>query len=197
MTLEKMLFLISLSILLLFFVLFFTFWWLRRGVDVYQGTSPYTGNHLRSASELSYIIRERILRYLNEQTGYENRPFALNRASFCRDTGRIFPESVNWWGTSKVDWSFISKRAPGHYVSWGSLHHEDQERIRRIYGSLEGFQTQRSSSRAAPQLVEPEFIYLRPGPLYVDPTTDTLVGWQGVPGTDFEVLIVKKTTASP
>ena len=64
--------------------------------------------------------------------------------------------------------------------------------IRRQHGSLDGFQTDHSSSQSIPRLVEPEFAYLKPSPLLVDFNTATLMGWKQVPGTDFEVLIVQK-----
>jgi hypothetical protein len=95
-----------------------------------------------------------------------------------------------------VDWTFLQKRYPGHWVSWGSLSKEQQEAIRDVHESLGKFQTQESSPTPAPRAVEPEYAYTKPGPLYVDLETKILLGWQVVPGTDFEVLIVQKPIKS-
>lgn len=154
--------------------------------------SPYTGLPLRYARDIGYHRAEQIYRFLHDLHQYDNRLFDLKKASFCRETGRIFPESVTFFDSIRVDWNFLQKRLRGDYVSWGSLTTEQQMAIRKQHYSLEGFQTDSSSSIALPRMVEPEFAYAKPGPLYVDISTGTLLGWKQVPGTDFEVLIVQK-----
>jgi len=184
--------LFSLSILLAFAVLclfFWLGWWMSQRE---QGVSPYTGIPLRRASELSYYSAERVLHYLNDFKKYDNRIFKLSKAAFCRETGRIFQDSINWLDYIYVDWTFLRKRYKGDYVSWGSLTESQQDAVRRSHESLEGFQTERSSPTPSPRNIEPEFAYTKPGPLYVDVQTDTLLGWKIVPGTDLEVLIVQK-----
>ncbi|QLH35517.1 MAG: hypothetical protein HWD61_04665 [Parachlamydiaceae bacterium] len=85
----------------------------------------------------------------------------------------------------------MQKRYPGKYVSWGSLSDEQKEIIRLSHHSLEGFQTEYSSSIPAPSQIEPMYANAVPGPLYVDLDTQILLGWKQVPLTDLEVLVVQ------
>lgn len=174
---------------LLVFAIFWYGWWLtRREASV----SPYTGLPLRRATGLSFLYKEKTLRYLHDMHQYENRIFEFKKAAFCRETGRIFPNCVTWYDVIKLDWSFLQKRFPGEYVSWGSLTKEQQEALKAAHDPLTRFQTIYSSSQPSPRMIEAQYAYEKPGPLYVDIRTGTLVGWQIVPETDLEVLIVQK-----
>lgn len=168
---------------------FFYAAWARRNSE---GVSPYTGVPLRRVSDLPYDSARAILQFLYDKHQYDNRIFNLRKAVLCRETGRIFQDAVTWLNTVHVDWTFLQKRYPGDYVSWGSLSSEQMMVIREAHTSLEHFQTARSSKTPSPRLIEPEFIYLKPGPLYVDINSKVLLGWQIVPDTEFEVLIVQK-----
>jgi hypothetical protein len=154
--------------------------------------SPYTKMPLRYASDIFFESKEHVLRFLFVRHEYHNQMFDLNKAAFCRETGRIFPDAVTWYKAINVDWTFLNKRYPGHYVSWGSLSDYQKEIIRSAHHSLEGFQTEVSSPEPAPSKIEPFYADTIPGPLYVDLDTKILLGWQCVPDTDLEVLIVQK-----
>lgn len=156
--------------------------------------SPYSGLPLRYGRDIGYYKSEQVYKYLFNMKQYDNRMFDLRYASFCRETGRIFPDSVNWLDSIRVDWSFLQKRLTGNYVSWGSLTEDQKKEVRKRHDSLKEFQTEISSPSPNPRMGEPEFFFTKPGPLYVDISTGTLVGWQEVPGTEFEVLIVQKPT---
>jgi hypothetical protein len=185
-------FLFSFAILATFFLLFagfFLSWWMRRKE---VSLSPYTGVPLRRATSLSYFSMERVLRFLYQMQQYDNRIFEFKKAAICRETGRIFPNCVTWYDTIKVDWSFIQKHYPGTYVSWGSLTEQQKDYIRRTHDSLDGYQTAFSSPTPSPRQVEPQYAFEKPGPLYVDLQANVLVGWQCVPDTELEVLIVQK-----
>lgn len=184
--------LIAAIILFSFAILIALFWFGWRLTQRSHVVSPYTGVPLRRTTEISYYSAEQILRFLFNLQQYDNRIFKLNRAAFCRETGRIFQDCVTWFDTINLDWTFLQKRFPGHYVSWGSLSKELQDDIREAHSSLEGFQTDRSSPSPAPRAIEPEYAYTKPGPLYIDLETKILLGWKQVPGTEFEVLIVQK-----
>lgn len=179
--------------LLLFFILvviaFFVTAWMRRNA---VGISPYAGTPLRRASDLPYESARAILQFVYDRHEYDNRLFDLKKAAFCRETGRVFPNCVSWMDTIDLDWSFLQKRYPGNYVSWGSLSAEQQTAIQEAHESLSGFQIFYSSSKSSPRFVEPEYAYAKPGPLYVDINTKVLLGWKIVPDTEFEVLIVQK-----
>jgi hypothetical protein len=153
---------------------------------------PYTKTPLRRCSELPYQTKIAILRYMFNTHQYDNRIFELRRASFCRETGRIFPNSVTWYDVIQIDWTFLRNRYPGNYVSWGSLTPEQQEHVCSCHPSLEGFQTEFSSPVPQPSAIEAKYAYSQPGPLYVDLETNTLLGWKIVSDTEFEVLIVQK-----
>lgn len=154
--------------------------------------SPYTKLPLRNASDLSFDSKERVLRFLFEMHQYDNPLFDFEKAALCRETGRVFPNVVTWYGTIKMDWTFLKTRYPGNYVSWGSLSEYQQEMIRSAHHSLEDFQTEYSSREPAPSKIEPFYAMSSPGPLYVDLDSKILLGWKIVPLTDLEVLIVQK-----
>jgi hypothetical protein len=192
---EVMLF--GFAVLGIFFLLFAAFWIGWRLSHRAPPMSLYSGTPMRRCSDLSYYNAEKVLRYIYDLQDYENRIFELRKSSFCRETGRIFTNSVTWFDTISVDWDFIQKRYPGNYVSWGSLTEEQQLAIRDMHESLEGFQTEHSSKEALPRAVEPQFALMKPGPLYVDIDTHVLVGWKCVPSTNMEVLIVKRPKPKP
>jgi len=180
--------LLFLVFLFLFTVFFFRLWQNRE----ISCLSPYTGFPLRKGTDIFWVTRQKILRYLYDMHDYHNRIFDLQRAAFCRETGRIFPDALTWYGTIKVDWSFLQNRHPGDYVSWGSLTDEQKVLIAEKHGTLKGYQTEISSPTPSPQKVQPRYAHTKPGPLYVDLRTATLIGWKCVPDTDLEVLIVQK-----
>ncbi|MCE2982305.1 MAG: hypothetical protein LW832_01945 [Parachlamydia sp.] len=184
--------LFSLVIILAFAFIFFAFWFGWRMADRSSGVSPYTGLPLRRANDLTYFAAERVVRFMLEFQEYDNRPFKLNKAAYCRETGRIFPNCITLLDTVKVDWTFLQKRYPGSYVSWGSLSNEQQRDVKKAHSSMVGYQTDESSPTSSPRMIEPEYVHTRPGPLYVDFQTKTLLGWMVVPYTDLEVLIVRK-----
>lgn len=180
----------SLLIVLLALLASFVFgWWVRR---VRTSPSPYTGLPLRSGSDFHYTTIEKVLRFLYDMQEYENRMFDLNKAAVCRETGRIFPDALTWFGTIKVNWGFLQKRYPGNYVSWGSLTEEQKITIIDRHKSLKGFQTEYSSPTTSPRNIEQEYTRTKPGPLYVNVDTGILLGWKSVPDTELEVLIVQK-----
>lgn len=181
----------SFAILGAFFLLFAAFWYGWRYSHRQTCLSPYSGMPLRRGSDLSYYSVERVLRYLYELQDYSNRIFDLRYSAVCRETGRIFPNSITWFDTISVDWDFLQRRRPGNYVSWGSLSQDQQEYIYKIHGSLKGFQTEKSSQIPLPKAVEPIYALAKPGPLYVEIDTYVLMGWKVVPGTELEVLIVQ------
>lgn len=184
------------GILIVFLLLFAAFWMGWRISQWKSCPSPYSGLPLRKAATLSYDSMERVLRYLYNLKQFDNRIFEIGAASFCRETGRIFQNSITWYDTISVDWGFLNKRYPGRYVSWGSLTLEQQSDLRDRHEALNGFQTEKSSKNPSPRHVETEFVYLKPGPLYVDVNTGVLLGWKVIPGTELEVLIVQKPKPS-
>lgn len=129
---------------------------------------------------------------MDEHEDFYNRPFLFRKAAFSRETGRIYPDAIDWKGSIQVDWSFLLKRFPGNFVSWGSLSLEAQRLVREKHGTISGFQTECSSEKPAPRDAEKELMYLSPGPLYVDPKTGVLLGWKRVPETPFEILVVQR-----
>lgn len=181
-------FAILVTFLLLLAVFFIGSWITKNQVAL----SPYTKKPLRLGSLIPYDTAEKVLRYLFFMRQYDNRMFDVRKAAFCRETGRLFPNAVSYFDTISVDWTFLEKRYPGSYVSWGSLSDEQKEIIRRSHHSLDGYQTEFSSRNSAPRLVEAEFAYAIPGPLYVDLEKRVLLGWKCVPDTDLEVLVVQK-----
>lgn len=165
--------------------------WLSRRKD---SLSPYTRLPMSRGSDLSYYAAEQALRFLYYMHQYDNRIFNIRRAAVCRETGRIFPNVITWYGKIQVDWTFLQKRYPGKYVSWGSLTGDQKESVRNAHDSLEGFQTEFSSPYPQPKAIEAKYAFAKPGPLYVDIETNVLLGWKCIPETDLEVLVVQKPT---
>lgn len=158
-----------------------------------RALSPYTGRPMWRGEYIPLSSVEKIMKFLYYQNrSYDNRVFPMKQALVCRDTGRIFPYTISWWGFHQLDWTFLNKRYPGIYVSWGSLTSEQQQEIKSAHKSLKGFQTEKSCPDPVPRKITPEYSFLKPGPLYVDLHTKVLIGWKCVPDTLFEVLIVQK-----
>lgn len=178
-----------LVVFLAFFCLFLFGVWLSKTKG---SLSPYSRQPMRKGEELSYDSKVKVLRFLYEMHQYDNRIFELKRAAVCRETGRIFPDAITWYGVIKLDWSFLRKRYPGNYVSWGSLTTDQQELVRAVHTSLKGFQIDFSSPVPQPKNIEAKYAFSKPGPLYVDIETNVLLGWQRVPRSELEVLIVQK-----
>ena len=84
-------------------------------------------------TEISYYSAEKVLGYLFDLSQYDNRVFKVRNAAFCRETGRVFQDCITWFDTINVDWTFLQKRHPGNYISWGSLSKEQQEAIREAH----------------------------------------------------------------
>ncbi len=162
-------------------------------------TGPYGHLPLRSAAELPYATIGKIYLYLTGLHQYDNRMFSIHRAAVCRITGRIFPNAIDIFGRITCDWTFLQKKVPGNYISWGSLNDTQQAAVKRAHASLEGFQTKMSSPEPSPRAATEEYLLTIPGPLYVDLESLVLLGWKQVPGTEVEVLIVQhpKTYYSP
>jgi hypothetical protein len=167
-------------------------WYFTRR-KVARSISPYTKTPLRRTSELSYTSMVKVYKFMLENENFDNRPIRFWKSAFCRETGRIFSDSITWYGTiKKIDWTFLSKRYFGHYVSWGSLEEDQKRSIRDFHESMEGFQVDFSCPNPLPQDVTPEYIYAKPGPLYVDLHTKVLIGWKSIPDSELEVLVVQK-----
>lgn len=184
--------LFSIIILAVFILIVIAFYFGAKARRKAVSRSPYTGVPLRRASDLPYDSARAVLQFLYDRHEYDNRLIDLKRAAVCRETGRIFPNCVTWLDTIHVDWDFLQKRFPGNWVSWGSLVDVQKVAITDAHESLEGFQTAVSCSNPSPKLIEQKYVFVKPGPLYVDMDTKILMGWQCVTDTDFEVLIVQR-----
>lgn len=160
--------------------------------STYHVKSPYSDLPMRTVDDLSYDAIGKMYLYLTGLREYDNRMFPLSSLLICRETGRIFPNAKNWLGRPHLDWGFLNKRYPGHYVSWGSLTLGQKQAIYETHESLEGFQTAFSSPNPAPSAITPPYALTKPGPLYVDLETYVLIGWKMLPGTELELLIVQK-----
>ena len=192
---DTQVFLFSILVLGVFFLFFFIAYASWKLQQEENGPSPYSGMPLMSGTRLPIVGRIRVELFLKSFHQYENRSFDMSRAAICRETGRIFPQSRIWPWKYEVDWDFLQKRFPGHYVSWGSLSHDQQRTIREAHdGRIVGFETDFSCFNPLPKDIDKVYALHDLGPLYVDIDTKVLIGWQKVPETELEVLIVQKPT---
>lgn len=175
-----------LAILLLFLFL----GWKR---EVLHGTRcPYTNAVMQFGIDIAKSLQVHINAFVHEFSEEDNPEIDFSKAALSPLTGRIFSDCVAHGNKIELDWSFLQKRFPGSFLSWGALSEEEKGIFRLLHPSLEGFQTEQSSSMPKPERVEREYALLSPGPLYVDRATKIVVGWKRVPGTSFEVLIVQR-----
>ncbi|MDB2613655.1 hypothetical protein N9Y92_00670 [Chlamydiales bacterium] len=185
-------FVLGILLLIFFFMILIVYlgWYLSRNPKI--AVSPYTDLPLRKAELLPFKTKKKVYLYVQKFYEYDNTPFKFNRASFCRETGRIFPDSVSFFGKIKLDWTFLLRRHPGTWVSWGSLSSDFQRQIRNRHDEILPFQMDYSSENPSPSVIEPKYSFSKPGPLYVDITSGVLMGWLVVPETQVEVLIIQK-----
>ncbi len=164
-------------------------WWVsqRRGC-----VSPYTKQPMMYGVDLPVVFARQVEEFLKSLPQPENAPFDCTKAAICRQTHRIFPDCVKPGEIIALNWGFLQKRYHGNWVSWGAVRKDIQEHIKLHHHSLDGFQLEVSSPRPKPEAVDAFYANTHPGPLYVDVLTKIFLGWQRVPGTPFEVLVVKK-----
>lgn len=164
-------------------------WWVsqKRG-----SVSPYSKQPMSLGIDVAPSIRRFVEDFMLSHPQPENRPIEFERAAICRETGRIFSDCIMRGEIVRLDWSFLPKRYPGNFVSWGSLSELEQATLRMCHESLAGFQTEASCTKPMPEAVDGYYAMTKPGPLYVDRRNKILLGWKEVPGTQFEVLIVQK-----
>lgn len=183
------LFLSLVFVILLLCGLLWLGWWVgqKRG-----SVSPYSKQPMMLGVDLPVSFARQVEEFLKSLPQPENPPFDCTKAAICRQTGRIFPDAVKRGEIIRLGWDFLQNRYPGNWVSWGSLGSTKAAIIRMHHRSMHGFQTEVSCPAARPEAIDQTYAYTKPGPLYVDPTTKMLLGWQIVPGTYFEVLVVKR-----
>ena len=153
---------------------------------------PYTKGPLVLGVDVAPTMRTFVDSFLLAHTQPENEPFDFSQAAICERTGRIFPNCVSRGERIHLDWTFLQKRYPGNYVSWGSLSQIEQWSVMARHESMHGFQCESSFTATFPKDIDIYHAKKKPGPLYIDRQTKVLLGWKEVPGTRFEVLIVQK-----
>lgn len=180
------------GLLFAFFVLFGLLWVGYKKTGIRGNLSPYAKCPMRLGADVAKTVALMVNAFLSEQSQPDNPPIDFTRASYCPETGRIFPDSVTRSEQILLSWDFLQRRSPGIFVSWGSLSEEEKGVVRLLHGEIEGFQTEKSSQNLRPESVESDFALTSPGPLYIDRRTKVLLGWKKVPGTHFEVLVVQR-----
>lgn len=179
---------VFLFVVLLCFLLWFG-WWISK---TRGSVCPYTKKPLMLGVDLPISFARQVEEFLKSLPQPENEPFDCMKAAICRETGRIFPNAIKRAEIIWLDWSFLQKRYPGNWVSWGSLNPAQQGVIKLCHTSMEGYQTEKSAPQPKPENIGQDFVYAKPGPLYVDVAKKILLGWKCVPGTYLEVLVVQK-----
>jgi len=164
-------------------------WWVTR---TRGSLSLYTGQPMMLGVDIPHSLGRQVEEFVKSLPQPENQPFDYMKAAVCRQTGRLFPNAVKHGELIHLNWNFLNERCKGNWISWGSLTGAQQGIIRLCHASLAHFQTEKSCPKAAPKDIEPYYVMMRPGPLYIDIEKNILLGWQNVPGTNFEVLVVQK-----
>lgn len=182
--------LVTLASLLAVLVVFLLFG-MRR--EVKRGnTCPYCSSVMQFGTDVALSIQSHVNGYMATFSSDDNPEIDFSKAAICPTTGRIFTNCLVRGKAVSLDWLFLEKRSPGTYVSWGALPEDEKGIMRLVHLTLDGYQTETSSTTIRPDRCEKEISMLSPGPLYVDRKTKILLGWIKVPGTDFEVLIMRR-----
>lgn len=169
-------------------VLFFG-WWVAKK----RGTvSPFSKKPMMLGVDMPFSIAKQIEEFVKSLPQPENPPFEMSKAAVCRETGRIIPNAVMRGEIVRLTPRYINERYPGNWVSWGSLTEEQKGIVKLHHREIPAYQMEHSSRNRFPQSAEQYYAVMKPGPLYVDMTTKTFLGWLVAPGTYFEVLVVKK-----
>jgi hypothetical protein len=189
-----LLFLVELLIaLLLFAVVFGIGYWITQRPHT---RSPFTDSPLLSASNLSFQAMQKVHSFVHALPLGSICKLDLNEAGVCRQTGRIFPNCTNRFGIVILPKNYLELYYPAKLIPWSALSSEQQTLIRQQHITLEKFQI--SWYNSSQPSVNSKFIYdssyllTKPGPLFVDLATATLVGWQCVPDTELELLIIQR-----
>jgi hypothetical protein len=164
-------------------------WWVSHKKG---SSSPYSKLPMTLGIDIAGSMRRHVEDFLLSHPQPDNPPIDFETAAICSETGRIFPNSAVRGNFVRLDWTFLQKRFPGRYVSWGSLSEVEQGTIRLCHEFLTGYQTENSCPVPMPQQIDSHTASIKPGPLYVDRHTKILLGWKEVPETNLEVLIVQK-----
>lgn len=180
------------SLVFVLLILFLLFWigWKKEGVR--GNVCPYCRRPMRLGIDVAKSMAMMVNAFLDEQPQPENPNIDFATAAYCPVSGRIFPDCVSDMEQVTLSWRFLTQRRSGTFVSWGALSEEERGILKLLHGSLEGFQTEKSSMNLRPEDIEEEFISTAPGPLYVDRKEKVVMGWKKVPGTYFEVLVVQQ-----
>ncbi len=160
--------LLAVGVLLLAAASFF-YWWIYQR----KARSPFTGKKLLPATCILYPAAEKIALFMQAE---KQVPIDWEQATFCPDTRRIFPKSLNQLGAVALPspyWRGVYDKPS--LTAWLFLTDEQKDEMFQLHGAIKGFQLGHQK---------------RPGPLFVDLKSKTLVGWKQVPDTDIEVLIV-------
>ena len=142
-----------------------------------RGKSPY-GNFssLRKVEDLQFEQFSLAELYL-QKLGPKQRKWNLEKALVCEQTGRIFPSIAKKWIRFSVSKTFLSNLYPGKWVIWENLGERQKEHVMKTHQSLKGYNLSYQNP------------FAKPGPLYVDLNSGSLLGWKCVQETDLEVIV--------
>ena len=150
-------------------------WWLFNRTG---SKSPFTNGEMRKGIDVSYSAVQKIYAFISNFDPILNPRFDIKKAVICKQTGRIFPKSVNSFGVICIPKYYIKHYAKGSWLEWSELTQEQQlDYKHRGTHLLKGYIMRKHN---------------QPGLLYVNLEHRLLMGWQQVPGTDFELLIKNK-----
>lgn len=146
-----------------------------------KNLSPYCGKPLVPARLLSFSAMEKLSSFLLHLSDEEFYSVDIDRAAICPETGRIFPNAINRWGSIRISRKFLKKYYSGTLVQWNSLSDQEKKIIQSMHFSLSHFSTSPHASA----------LHHKPGPLYADREKKILLGWKRIPGTSLEALVLQ------
>jgi hypothetical protein len=156
-----------------------------------RAKSPFSNTFLEPCEKvLSFAAIEKVFRFLNRIHDEYNERFDLKRATICLKTGRIFPNTINRFGIIKIPENYIIHYAKTPLILYASLDKKIKGFLYEKDKVLQGYQTYTNLDSSKLE-IEKSVELMKPGPLYLDPKTGFFLGWQIVPGTSLELLVVK------
>jgi hypothetical protein len=145
--------------------------------------SPYSKREMAPGSVIAFRSVEKIEDFFEDIQSQENRSFNLERAAVCRETGRIFPNCLSNFDVVTLNRNYLSAVHPGQYIDWEVLGPREQAIILAKHNDVSGYQIGDQRTKFQGQPIPS---------LYVDISTNTLIGWKKVPGTELQILVVQK-----
>lgn len=174
-------------------LLLFSFWYVGWRL-LWQGRktkSPFSHyEYLMPAEQLHFTAMQYVHQFLQNHP-YSQMKVDLTSTLVCRKTGRIFSCDTKCRRTMKSAECYLMQHYSGVLVPWSTLNQEQKQNFVARHSCLKHFQLHPSGANTAFSYSDWTSADMKPGPLFVDLEAGVAVGWQCIPHTNLEIIIVQ------